>query len=139
MDREGGCLCGAVRYTATLHDHEIGACHCGMCRHWTGGPLMSVRTEALELQQGETLRVYTSSEWAERAFCSTCGSSLYYRLTMPGPSHGTIMLAAGTLDDLRGLKLTHEVYIDHKPEGWTFAGELRGLTEAQLMAMFAPE
>ena len=36
----GGCLCGAVRFTAAPANHEVGACHCSMCRKWTAGPFL---------------------------------------------------------------------------------------------------
>ena len=33
----GGCLCGAVRWSASAPPRDIHHCHCGMCRRWTGG------------------------------------------------------------------------------------------------------
>ena len=38
----GNCLCGAIRITAKNINNNVGACHCGMCRKWGGGPLMAV-------------------------------------------------------------------------------------------------
>ena len=32
----GGCACGRVRYTATIHDDEAYLCHCRMCQRATG-------------------------------------------------------------------------------------------------------
>ena len=40
--REGGCLCGAVRFTARNVPAKAGACHCDMCRRWTGSALIGV-------------------------------------------------------------------------------------------------
>ena len=37
----GHCLCGAVGFTSP-DAKEIGACHCGFCRRWGGGPLLAV-------------------------------------------------------------------------------------------------
>lgn len=37
----GSCLCNAVTFTANAIDHGIGACHCGICRKWGGGPLIT--------------------------------------------------------------------------------------------------
>ncbi len=138
MEHSGGCLCGAVRFEATLKSSEIGACHCGMCRKWTGGPYMSAA--AAQVQWGDTtaLRTFSSSQWAERGFCSTCGSSLFYRITAPGPAQGLTMLAVGALDDPNGLALTHEVFTDKRPDAYSFAGELSGMTEAEVFAKYAP-
>lgn len=139
MTRVGGCLCGAVRFTAELKGDQLGACHCDMCRKWVGGPLLAAQLTELRLQPTEALRIFSSSEWAERGFCGTCGSSLFYRLTAPGPAHGQVHLAAGSLDDLSGLTLSHEVFTDRRPDAYRFAGELQGMTEAEVFARFAPE
>ena len=42
MAHTGSCVCGAVRFTITTPIKETGACHCGMCRKWSGGVFMSV-------------------------------------------------------------------------------------------------
>lgn len=39
--RSGHCLCGAVRITVTDPPQELGACHCGMCRRWTGSAFLA--------------------------------------------------------------------------------------------------
>ena len=83
----------------------------------------------------ENIQTYASSDWAERGFCRICGSSLFWRMTAVGP--GFMSLNAGTLDDLTGLPLKTEIYIDHKPDGYAFAGDTTKMTEAEVMAMFA--
>ncbi|NIT13149.1 MAG: GFA family protein, partial [Candidatus Dadabacteria bacterium] len=52
-----------------------------MCRKWCGGPLMAVNCGTDVTFEGEdNITVYDSSSWAERGFCSGCGSHLFYRL-----------------------------------------------------------
>jgi hypothetical protein len=133
----GGCLCGAARYTLTERPEGYGACHCGMCRRWTGGIELGVmvRPGGITWERGDSLRTYRSSDWAERGFCDICGSSLFWRLTAPGPMQGMMSVSAGSLDSLEGLELTTEVYIDYKPAGYAFDGERTRLTEAEVMAM----
>lgn len=138
MERAGGCVCGAARYVATLKSDKLGACHCGTCRKWAGGPYVTTRTRDVKFSQDDTVRTFTSSQWAERGFCSRCGSCLFYRITAPGPGKGETYLAAGTLDDLTGLTLTHEVFTDKRPDAYCFAGDLSGMTEAEVFAQFAP-
>ncbi|MDJ0858862.1 MAG: GFA family protein [Dinoroseobacter sp.] len=135
----GGCLCGTVRYKLTTPPKGIGACHCGMCRKFSGGIELGIEVpaEGVEFIADDSLRIYSSSDWAERGFCSICGSSLFWRLTAPGPMHGLFSLSAGSLDSLEGLALTQEVYIDMKPAGYALAGEHKRLTEADIMAMVA--
>ncbi len=43
-------------------------------------------------------RRFQSSDWAERGFCDTCGSNLWYRITAEGPGHGQYNFAAGLFD-----------------------------------------
>lgn len=138
MDVTGGCLCGAVRYTAVVEKPELGACHCQMCRRSSGGAALevTVQPDAMTFESADHIKTYTSSPWAERAFCDTCGSSLYYRITAQGDEHGLYMLAAGTLDDLDDMKLTLQVYIDSKPSGYSFAEKTRNMTAAEVEAMY---
>ncbi len=136
---EGGCLCGAVRYRLKEPPKSYGACHCGMCRKFSGGIELGVEVPpgGIVWEKDETLITYKSSEWAERGFCSKCGSSLFWRLTAEGPMQGLLSLSAGSLDSLEGMEFTTEVYIDHKPDGHAFAGERKRMTEADVMAMVA--
>jgi hypothetical protein len=137
--RTGGCLCGAVRYTLSAPPAAFGACHCGMCRRWTGGIDLGIEVlpGGIVWDADATLKTYQSSDWAERGFCGTCGGNLFWRLTVPGPMQGLLALGAGTLDDMTGLAFASEVYIDAKPEGYAFAGDRKRMTEAEVMAMVA--
>jgi hypothetical protein len=137
MERTGRCMCGAVTYRAEIPTNEISACHCGMCRQWTGGPLIAVSTENLTWTAGEQqVRTRTTSPWAERAFCTECGSSLIYRITAEGPYQGHTTVTLGTLDDQSGFELVREYFIDEKPSAYTLEGEREQLTTAQVEAMF---
>lgn len=65
-ERSGSCLCGAVRLTAKSATHKVGACHCGMCRTWGGGPYLSVNSGTdVGIEGEEHVRVFSSSQWAE--------------------------------------------------------------------------
>lgn len=139
MKVAGGCLCGAVRYTAEVDKPELGSCHCQMCRRWSGGVLLEVTVQpgAVQFEDDSHIKSFASSPWAERAFCDTCGSNLYYRVTAEGPHQGLTMLGAGTLDDIGDMKLTSQVYIDQKPGGYSFAEKTKDMTQAEIEAMFA--
>ncbi len=141
MSHSGSCMCGAVAFTITSPVTETGACHCGMCRKWSGGVFLGVEVPkgAMEITGADNLTVYPSSAWAERAFCKTCGSSVFYRVTAPGPHEGVFHVGLGTLEDTASIPLTGELFIDLKPEGYAFAGEGRQqMTQAEVLAMFAP-
>ncbi|MEL6450516.1 MAG: GFA family protein [Pseudomonadota bacterium] len=140
MSHTGSCVCGAVTYTITSPVTETGACHCGMCRKWSGGVYLSVAVPegGLDLHGADHLAAYASSPWAERVFCKTCGSNLFYRVTAPGPMQGEMHLGAGTLDQLPDVPFTHELFIDLKPDNYSFDGGAarKQMTEAEVLAMF---
>ncbi|WP_240608041.1 GFA family protein [Pararhodobacter oceanensis] len=134
--RTGGCMCGAVRFSATLTSAEFGACHCEMCRRWTGSALLGITMPMANItwQGAEHIRRMQSSDWAERANCDTCGSALYYHVTLDDPMADNLELCLGALDDASGLSFNREIYIDHKPDSFAYAGERERLTRAQILA-----
>lgn len=132
----GSCLCGSVRITATTQNRKLSACHCGMCRKWGGGPFIALDCGTdLTIEGQEHVAVFDSSEWAERAFCSKCGTHLFYRIK-DSNEHGVL---AGILDNGSDFELGLQYFIDKKPDYYSFANKTATLTEAQVMEMFAPK
>ncbi len=135
--KTGHCLCGAVKFTLKEAHTSFAACHCGMCRRWSGGVHFGLQTDeaGVSFENDETIQVYQSSEWAERAFCGTCGTHIYWKLTAEGPMQGMMVMTPGALETMDEMVLDHEIYIDHKPAGYAFAGDTTKMTEAELLAM----
>ena len=132
---EGSCLCGSVRIVAAEMQSGLGACHCEMCRKWTGGPLLSVPCGPnVEFDGEENIGVYDSSPWTERGFCKKCGSGLFYRLK--GNRH--YVVPVGLFDKSEGVVLNMQWFIDKKPEYYAFSNETDTLTEAEVFAKFGP-
>lgn len=137
--REGGCLCGAVRFRARLTGTDFGVCHCPMCRKWTGSALLGITVPEGNVDWTGLAHVAKrqSSAWGERAWCADCGSALWFRVTVDGPYAGKLELPIGTFDDANGLTMTNEIYIDEKPDCFAFAGEGRNvLTRSEVHARF---
>jgi hypothetical protein len=132
-EMKGGCLCGAVQFTAAKVQTEFETCHCGMCRRWSGSPLFAAHVKGVKFDGEDKITVYDSSEWASRGFCSKCGSNLFYYLK---PADRYVM-CVGAFDDAPKFKLVGEIYIDHKPPGYNFAGDLPKQTEEEILAKFA--
>jgi hypothetical protein len=130
---KGSCLCGSVEVVAN-ESSEIGLCHCGMCRRWTGGPFFAVHCDDKVQFSGDTLKTFRSSEWAERAFCGNCGSTLYYRLVPDGEYY----VSAGLFQD-HVFELASQIFIDEKPAFYTLANQTPMLTGQQVFAQFAPD
>ena len=77
----GSCLCGAVRFTATLPSLACVHCHCTMCQRNHGAAFVTwfaIPPAALKVDSGaEDLVRYASSTHGSRSFCRHCGSSLF--------------------------------------------------------------
>jgi len=134
----GQCMCGAVTVTATPARPSLSACHCDMCRRWSSSAFMAMDAETGSVEVTGPVQRFQSSDWAERAFCKTCGSNLWYRITAEGPGHGQYQMAAG-LFDVNGMRLGLEVFIDAKPDAYAFEGERRQMTAQECYDMYAPK
>lgn len=128
---KGHCLCGKVTVTATpIRDH-IEACHCDMCRRWGGSAYLAVQCATEFSFTGEDHIVrYQSSDWAERGFCSTCGSHLFYHFKPTG----THSFLAGLFDDPGTDHMGEQIFIDEKPPYYTFADDAPAKTGAEVIA-----
>jgi len=131
----GHCLCGAVTVSFEPLKDALGACHCEMCRCWTGSAFLEIEAKPGSLTYDGPVKSYASSDWAERAWCDSCGSTLWYHLTLPG--HDYYSLSAGLVENAGGLPLKTEIYIDVKPDGYAFAGNHEIKTKAEVEAGFA--
>ena len=77
----GSCLCGAVRLTTTGNLRGVVYCHCSQCRKQTGHyfAATNVSNADLTIDGGENITWFRSSDFAERGFCRTCGSALFWK------------------------------------------------------------
>lgn len=129
----GKCLCGAVRFRAAPESRHVEACHCTMCRAWGGTAFLGIQcgTE-IEIEGEDRITRFRSSEWAERGFCGSCGSNLFYHYI----PLGTYSFAAGLFADDALEPLSEEIFIDEKPPYYAFAGDSRKMTGAEVMAEY---
>lgn len=101
----GGCLCGAVRYTVTGEPQSFYHCHCQRCRKASGtGHASNLFVKgSLAFTQGEELIRDFKPPEARRftnTFCGRCGG----RVPRFIEAAGVVMIPAGSLDDEPGLK-----------------------------------
>lgn len=134
-DLSDGCLCGAVRFKAVVAKHEFGACHCGMCRRWSGGVFLAVDCESLAIEDESALGFYRSSDYGERGFCKTCGSSLIWRMQ----DGSAAVVSYQALDKPTGFTFASEIFVDDKPAVYDFANPTKKMTGAEFIAAFAGE
>jgi hypothetical protein len=101
MKFEGGCYCGAVRYSAEGEPMMKAECFCRECQNITGGNsllAMAMPAENFAITKG-TVKGYKRADLENgvtREFCADCGTHLTTRA--PGFEAGVI-LKVGTMDD----------------------------------------
>ena len=99
----GGCQCGRIRYVAEIDGDDAYLCHCRMCQRATGGVSIAFRnvTKAAVTWEREPDR-YRSSPFAQRGFCSTCGTPLTFEFD----DGNNLDLTLGSFDDPSRFKPT---------------------------------
>ncbi len=96
----GSCFCGAVRFRFELPSKWCAHCHCSMCRKVHGAGYVTwvgFESSHFQLEGGENaLTWFGSSTGASRGFCSTCGSSMFFKSERWA---GELHVALGCLDE----------------------------------------
>lgn len=126
----GKCLCGAVSITLNHMRREVDICHCDMCRRTYGSFGAMVAGDGFSVAGDENVGIYRSSEWAERAFCKTCGSALWYRFS-PTDFYS---FAAGHFDLPEGLPIKQQIFVEEKPDWYDLAQDSPMKTGEELIA-----
>lgn len=97
---EGGCRCGAVRYTLDLAEPPPAyACHCHICQRWTGSAfsLNALVPEAALTVSGPVVvwEKVTENRTSVQRVCAACHSRIYNTNTR---RPAIAVVRAGTLD-----------------------------------------
>lgn len=122
--REGGCLCGAVRYTVAWPPLATAVCHCKNCQKQAGSALSVVAVVArADLAVTGQLTVYrdkgTSGQDVLRQFCGTCGSPVLTD-TPAAQEQDIIFIKAGTLDSAQDLAPSLHYWTDSAQQWFVF-------------------
>lgn len=92
----GGCMCGEVRYAATIADNDAYLCHCRMCQRSSGNVSLAMKNVLKrDVEWEREPDYYASSPIARRGFCAACGTSL----TFEYPDSNKMDLLVGSFDD----------------------------------------
>ena len=78
MIREGGCLCGAVRFKAEGEPLNVRICHCRNCQKAMGSPYFAralFDQSALDGRRRD--RALSDVRNIDRVFCPRCGTRLF--------------------------------------------------------------
>ena len=117
----GSCLCGACSYEVRGALRNVIACHCSQCRKQTGHFMAATSASLADfrLLGAATLRWYRASSTAQRGFCATCGSTLFWQ----ADGAGQIAIAAGTLDGVTGLRIEGHIYCADRGDYYSIPDE----------------
>src|SRR5689334_20822390 len=100
----GSCLCGGIRFEVTPPFLRAGHCHCERCRKHSGTAVCTqarVPKEQFRLLRGaDLIQVYGKGEGAVKAFCRTCGSSIFGG---DWPDGSEVSIRMGAFDDDPGI------------------------------------
>ena len=111
MIREGGCLCGAVRFACEGEPINVRVCHCRICQKAMGSPFYAramFEPKAITIE-GDTAR-YASSEAIDRVFCNACGTRLF-SWRRNGTAAG---VSLATFDDRNAFAPTEHIWVSEK-------------------------
>ena len=111
--REGGCLCGAVRYRLEGAIEESAYCHCRSCQRQSGAPVVAwfaIAPSALAYTKGKP-KGFRASTRATREFCGDCGTYLLFREDDPA---ATLGINTATLDDPAQVPPTFHIWHDSR-------------------------
>jgi len=121
MNREGGCLCGAVDYSFNS-DAVISAshCHCTDCRKSTGsGKATIIMIQDSSLVVNGEIKYFsvtgTDGAVVSRGFCEKCGSPLISKIE---GMEGIKLIKAGGLNDSSWVKIDSNFWGD-SAENWS--------------------
>ena len=101
-----------------------------MCRRWGGAFYAAMTGDKATVSGGEAIAVYRSSEWAERAFCFRCGSTLWFRF-LPTDKRS---FSAGSFDAAKDIPVDREIFADRAAVCARVEGAHARLDEAEILA-----
>jgi len=108
----GSCLCGKVRFETHGKLRGVVYCHCSQCRKQSGHffAATNVQDDAISILGRENVKWYAASDFAQRGFCGTCGSVLFWKHHKL--DYTSIM--AGAFDQPSGLKGEYHIFVADK-------------------------
>ena len=83
---------------------------------------------------GKTLVVFHSSTFAERGFCSVCGTNIFHR-----PQDGPVLAVSCGLFPADGMYIAREIFVDAKPPFYHFVADSEKRSTTSMAAEWLPK
>lgn len=133
---EATCICGKVRLEIQKISNDFIVCHCDTCKKWNGGPQLAIPCgTGIKIRGNEYLSEFSSSPWAKRGFCRSCGTHLYFKMNQSGSYN--ILLGVLNIDKNAELQMSMQYFIDLKPDYYSFDSDCPVMTEAEVIKKFS--
>ena len=113
----GSCLCGGVGFVATLPSRWVAHCHCTRCRRAHGAAFVTwvgFDADRVEIRDPEARLAWHRAEGGgERGFCSSCGSTLFFRSPKwAGELHIVLANVDGPVDRAPQAHVYYDTHVD---------------------------
>lgn len=112
--REGGCLCGSVRFVALGEPVRTLQCHCRACQRMTGSTSYAQSTYPMDAVQfsGEPMARYahrskSSAKQVHVHFCPRCGTTLGLTFERWPEYHA---ISRGAFDDPNSVSISAHIW-----------------------------
>lgn len=118
--REGGCVCGHVRFTLTSSPLFVHCCHCRWCQRETGSSYALnalIETDRVHLLRGEPEAIVTptaSGSGQKISRCPRCRVALWSNYDYAGIGDAVAFVRVGTLDEPEAIPPDIHIFTDSK-------------------------
>lgn len=119
---KGGCLCGKTKYSITSKLREGYYCHCRMCQLAFGNIFATyINIKKSEIKWKNKPKYYSSSKFAKRGFCGTCGTPLTFEFN----DSENLDISVGSLDTPNLIRPISHFAIEKKVKKWFKEDDLK--------------
>jgi hypothetical protein len=113
----GDCLCGAVAFTGRLPSRWVAHCHCSRCRRAHGAAFVTwvgLDADGVAVRDPRSrLSWHRAEGGGERGFCSSCGSTLFFRSpSWPGELHVVLANFNDPVDKAPQAHVYYDTHVD---------------------------
>lgn len=116
---KGSCLCGQISFSTPGPLRPVVACHCQQCRKTTGHHVAATSAPRETINITGSVTWFKSSDTAQRGFCGTCGSQMFW----DGPGKN-MSIMAGCIDGETGVTLAGHIFCADKGDYYDIADGL---------------
>ncbi len=121
---QGSCLCKKITFKVGQTTSAT-ACHCSQCRKQSGHYWASGNAPFDSFEISGDVKWYRASDVAQRGFCSTCGSFLFWK----HDDEDKMSFSLGAIDDPTNVKIQRHIFVADKGDYYDLTDDLPQRTD----------